>query len=340
MDVYGATKRAVVGKGLPVVAVVDGVFDAGSTLASMRRSLEAGLESTPLAEFDADLLVDHRATRPRITYADGGFSDYAPPRLAVDVLKDELGNEALYFSGAEPAFGWERVAAALGGLLDDVGAGPVTVVHAVPLPVPHTRPVAIRRHGEKSGERVGPFELPASFAHLLETRLVQGGREVVGMTIPVPHYIAESEYPPAAVAGLEAVAAQAGLAVPTEELREAGREVDARIAAQIEDNPDAQRLVAGLELRYDVESPALGSASALVAEGQHMPDGDELAAAAERYLRTVTLDPSELREAGPSAGELAGPVETEPEQGPEQREHPGDPGPASPNPDGVDGPRA
>ena len=46
-----------------------------------------------------------------------------------------------------------------------------------------------------------------------------------------------------------------------------------------------------------------------------MPDGDELAAAAERYLRTVTLDPSELREAGPSAGELAGPVETEPEQG-------------------------
>jgi len=316
VDVYPAAKRGVTGKNLPVVALLDGVFDAGNTLATMRHTLQAGMSSTPLAEFDADLLIDHRATRPRITYANGSFSDYTPPRLAVDVLTDELGNQALLFSGAEPVIAWERVAAALGGLLDDVGAGPVTVVHAVPLPVPHTRPVAIRRHGEDTAQNIGPFELPASFAHLVERRLEDSGRKVVGMSIPVPHYIADSEYPPAAVAGLEAVAAQAGLAVPTEELREAGRLIDARIAAQVAENPDAERLVAGLEMRYDVEAPALSSTSALLAEGQRVPDGDELAAAAERYLRAV---------GGPG-------------EGPAQAASGTGEGPAAPPADGDDGP--
>lgn len=287
MDVYGAAKRSVSGRGLPVVTVLDGAFDAGGTLASMRHTLSTGLESTPLAVFDADLLLDHRAVRPRITYHNGVFSDYTAPRLAVDILTDELGNQALLFTGAEPVLGWERVAAAFAGLLDEIEAGPVSLVHAVPLPVPHTRPVAIRRHGDTSGAPVGPFEIPASFSHLLETRLAESGREVLGLTIPVPHYIADSEYPPAAVAGLEAIAAQAGLAVPTEELRQAGREVDAKIAAQIEDNDDAERLVAGLELRYDLEAPALSPAGALLGEGEEVPDGDELAAAAERYLRSV-----------------------------------------------------
>ncbi|RKW71692.1 PAC2 family protein [Galactobacter caseinivorans] len=287
MDVYAGARRRVAGKGLPVVTLLDGVFDAGGAVAAMRSSLIDGLASTPLAEFDADLLVDHRATRPRITFHDGSFSSYTAPRLAVDVLTDDLGNQALLFSGAEPVLGWERIAAAFGELLDDVGAGSISVVHSVPLPVPHTRPISIRRHGDDSGESIGPFEIPASFSHLVETRLTEAGRDVSGMTIQVPHYIADSEYPPAAVAGLEAIAADAGLAVPTEELRQAGREVDAHIAAQIEDNPDAERLVAGLELRYDVDAPQLAQRSTLVAEGEQVPDGDELGAAAERYLRSV-----------------------------------------------------
>lgn len=315
MDVYAGARRRVAGRGLPVVTLLDGVFDAGGAVASMRSSLLDGLASTPLAEFDADLLVDHRATRPRITFHDGSFSDYTAPRLAVDVLTDDLGNQALLFSGAEPVMGWERVATAFGGLLDEVGAGQVCVVHAVPLPVPHTRPVTVRRHGEDSGESIGPFDLPASFSHLVETRLAEAGHDVAGLTIQVPHYISDSEYPPAAVAGLEAVAASAGLAVPTEELREAGREVDARIAAQIEDNPEAEKLVAGLELRYDVDTPQLAHRSTLVAEGQQLPDGDELAAAAERYLRSVD-EAGDATTAGTHRGDSAAPEPPAPHETP------------------------
>lgn len=287
MDVHPSAVSQVAGRSLPVITLLDGVFDAGGTISMMRQTLLEGVSSSPLAEFDADLLIDHRATRPRITFQDGSFSDYRAPRLAVDVLTDEIGNSALLFSGAEPLMGWERVSQAFGSLLDTVGAGPVSVVHAVPLPVPHTRPVTVRRHGEDTGVSMGPFDLPASFSHLLETRLGEEGREVAGLTIQVPHYISDSQYPPAAVAGLEEIAARVGLAVPTEELREAGREVDAKIADQLEDNPDAGQLVAGLELRYDAETPELGRASTLLAEGETVPDGDELAEAVEAYLRSV-----------------------------------------------------
>lgn len=294
MDVHGATRREVEGKGLPVVVLVDGVFDAGEAVSSMRSVLRENLDVEPLAEFDADLLLDHRATRPRITFSDGGFVDYRAPRLGVDLLTDELGGQALLFSGAEPLVAWERITEAFTSLLDEVRAGHVVIVHSMPLPVPHTRPVTLHRHGDSSIEVSGRMDLPASYAHLLETRLRESGKDVSALTIQVPHYIAESEYPPAAVAGLESVAAETALAVPTEELRESGREIDARIAAQLEHNPEAAQLVAGLETRYDAQSRELPQRSSLLAEGEPMPDGDDIARAAERYLRSVEANPDEI----------------------------------------------
>lgn len=183
--------------------------------------------------------------------------------------------------------GWERVTQAFTDLLDEVGAGPVSIITAVPLPVPHTRPVTVRQHGTPLPGAVGSFDLPASYSQLLQTRLEESGHDVGGFTIQVPHYIAEGEYPPAAVAGLETIAASTGLAVPTEQLRQAGREVDQHLSAQLDENPDAENLVHGLEARFDETPGALDSTSALMAEGEQMPDGDELAAAAERFLRAV-----------------------------------------------------
>jgi hypothetical protein len=45
--------------------------------------------------------------------------------------------------------------------------------------------------------------------------------------------------------------------------------------------------VQGLETRYDASSEELDAASPLVADGEELPDGDALAAAAERFLRAV-----------------------------------------------------
>ena len=73
------------------------------------------------------------------------------------------------------------------------------------------------------------------------------GRNVAGYVIHVPHYLAEAEYPTAAVAGLEYLGAATSLMLPTDRLREAGREVGRQIAEQIAASEEVQQVVSRLE---------------------------------------------------------------------------------------------
>ncbi len=288
IDVHGRAQRQIAEANLPVVVLVDGAFDAGSGVRMMRRAIRGEMTLTPLAEFDSDLLIDHRARRPRITFEDGTFKDYRAPRLGADIVTDELGNQAILVSGAEPVIAWERIVMAVTELLDSVGSNEVSIVHSMPLPVPHTRPIVVREHGDSGGLESGPFNLPASFSHLLEARLTEHGFNVTGMTVQVPHYIADSDYPAAAVAGLDAIAAHAGISVPSEQLRELGRAVDAQIEEQLQSTPEAASMLEGLEKRYDMETPLLRSSAALADDESELPDGEQIAAAAQKFLSNVS----------------------------------------------------
>ena len=312
IDVHGRAQQQIAEANLPVVVLVDGAFDAGSGVRMMRRTIRSEMDVIPLAEFDSDLLIDHRARRPHITFENGTFKDYRAPRLGVDIVTDELGNQAILLCGSEPVIAWERVVMAVTDLLESVGSNEVSVVHSMPLPVPHTRPVVVREHGDSGGLESGPFRLPASFSHLLETRLTEHGFNVKGMTIQVPHYIAESDYPAAAVAGLDAIAAHAGISAPSEQLRELGRAVDAQIEEQLHNNTEATTMIEGLEKRYDMETPLLRSSTALAEDESELPDGDQIAAAAQKYLSNVSdafvedAETLDQLEAGPQTSE-AGP---------------------------------
>ncbi|MCE3294121.1 MAG: hypothetical protein K0Q84_3058, partial [Arthrobacter sp.] len=127
-------------------------------------------------------------------------------------------------------------------------------------------------------------EVPAAVGHVLELRLADAGRNVAGYVIHVPHYLAEAEYPPAAVAGLEYLGAAASLMLPTDRLRESGREVGRQIAEQVEASADVQQVVAKLEARYDEKAEGTVRRSLLADENDELPDADALGAAVEAYL--------------------------------------------------------
>ena len=127
-------------------------------------------------------------------------------------------------------------------------------------------------------------EVPAAIGHILELRLVEANRNVAGYVIHVPHYLAEAEYPPAAVAGLEYLGAATSLMLPTDRLRESGRDVSRQIAEQIEASDEVQQVVSRLETRYDEKSDGIVRRSLLADENDELPDADELGAAVEAYL--------------------------------------------------------
>ena len=112
----------------------------------------------------------------------------------------------------EPDLRWERFLTAVRLLAERLGVRRVIGLGAIPMAVPHTRPITLTAHAndkELIAEHqpwVGEVQVPGSVSNLLEFRMSQHGYEVVGFTVHVPHYLAQTDYPAAAEVLLAEVA--------------------------------------------------------------------------------------------------------------------------------------
>ncbi len=277
-------------RGLNLVMGFTGFADAGHVVRQITDELLDTLDSEMVAQFDADQLIDYRSRRPQVSFVEDHLQDYQAPSLALYRLVDGLGSPFLLLAGFEPDLQWERFARAVVGIVEDLDVNLATWIHSIPMPVPHTRPVGVTVHGNRPDLIEGismwkpTVEVPAAVGHLLELRLVEAGRNVAGYVIHVPHYLAEAEYPTAAVAGLEYLGAATSLMLPADRLREAGREVGRQIAAQIDASEEVQQVVSRLETRYDEKAEGTVRRSLLADENDQLPNADALGAAVEAYL--------------------------------------------------------
>ncbi|MET4134458.1 PAC2 family protein [Pseudarthrobacter sp. PvP090] len=277
-------------RGLNLVMGFTGFADAGHVVRQITAELLDTLDSEMVAEFDADQLIDYRSRRPQISFVEDHLQDYQAPRLALYRLVDGLGSPFLLLAGFEPDLQWERFARAVVGIVEELDINLVTWIHSIPMPVPHTRPVGVTVHGNRPDLIEGisvwkpTVEVPAAVGHILELRLTEAGRNVAGYVMHVPHYLAEAEYPTAAVAGLEYLGAATSLMLPTDRLREAGRDVGRQIAEQIDASEEVQQVVSRLETRYDENAEGTVRRSLLADENDQLPNADDLGAAVEAYL--------------------------------------------------------
>lgn len=282
--------------GRPVMLhALTGFVDAGRAADLAVQHLLSELPAREVAHFDVDQLIDYRSRRPRMTFRSDRFTDIDQHRLTVHSLTDEAGQEFYLLSGPEPDLQWERFSAAVIQLVDHLGVGLVAGVHGIPWAAPHTRPVGMTSHASSreliAGRPrwIGDVNVPGHIGALLELRLTQAGRDAVGFTAHVPHYLAEAEFPPAATALIDAVADVAGLRLPTAALRDAGTSVLVQIDQQVAGSPQTLEAVQGLERTYD----AVTAGRSLQGPGllnptlpeDEMPGGDELAAELEDFLR-------------------------------------------------------
>jgi len=227
-------------RGLNMVMGFTGFADAGQVVRQINGELLEELDAEVVAMFDADQLIDYRSRRPHISFVEDHVQDYQAPKLGLYKLTDGLGQPFLLLAGFEPDLQWERFSRAVVGIVEELDVNLVTWIHSIPMPVPHTRPVGVTVHGNRPDLIEGisswkpTVDVPAAIGHILELRLTEAERNVAGYVIHVPHYLSEAEYPPAAVAGLEYLGAATSLMLPTDRLREAGREVGRQIAEQIQ----------------------------------------------------------------------------------------------------------
>ncbi len=278
--------------GLVMLYHFDGYIDAGETGEQIVDTLLQSLPHQVVARFDHDRLVDYRARRPLLTFRRDRWTGFETPSLEVRLVQDATGAPFLLLAGPEPDVEWELFAAAVRQIVERLGVRLSVNFHGIPMGVPHTRPVGITPHGNRTDLMPGhrsPFEeaqVPGSAESLIEYRLAQWGHDVLGVAAHVPHYVARSSYPDAALTALEAITAATGLVLPAvaHTLRTQAQRTQTEIERQIgEGDEELTSLVRGLEHQYDAIAGA-DTRGSLVAEPVELPSADEIGRQFERFL--------------------------------------------------------
>jgi len=278
------------GRGPVLIHALEGFSDAGHAIKLAAQHLRNTLDTELVASFAIDELLDYRSRRPLMTFKTDHFTHYEEPELSLYAMRDSVGTPFLLLAGLEPDLRWERFLTAVRLLAERLGVRRVIGLGAIPMAVPHTRPITLTAHSnnkELIAEHqpwVGEVQVPGSVSNLLEFRMSQHGYEVVGFTVHVPHYLAQTDYPAAAEVLLAEVAKTGGLQIPVEALDAAGAEIQQKINEQVEGSTEVAQVVTALEQQYDAFAAAQENRS-LLAHDEDLPSGDELGAEFERFLR-------------------------------------------------------
>ena len=148
----------------PVLLVaLEGWIDAGFAAANAMTTILGGMETRPVATFDADELLDHRARRPLLHLVDGVNEDLVWPSIELRVGADPVGRDLLFLVGAEPDHSWRAFTRAVLDLAQRFDTRMVVGLGAYPAAVPHTRPtmLSVTASTRRPGQ---PLAVPAGHA--------------------------------------------------------------------------------------------------------------------------------------------------------------------------------
>ena len=282
-------------EGPVLLHVFTGFIDAGQAGALARDHLLSTLDHRPVATFDVDQLLDYRSRRPPMIFVEDHWESYEEPHLVLHEVTDAAGVQFLLLEGSEPDILWERFVAAVRGLIDQLRVRLTIGVHGIPMGVPHTRPTSVTAHATRAelvqgrDAWVGTVQVPGAMTNLLEYRLGQQGHDAMGFAVHVPHYLAQADYPAAAAALLENVAAVTELTLPTGPLHEVAASTLTELDEQVAGSSEVAAVVHALEEQYDAYVAARGGAApgdeqTLLAGRAGFPTADELGAELERFL--------------------------------------------------------
>lgn len=291
-ELYEIVDETRIDSAVPVLLyALSGFVDAGQAGALATDHIADLFESKVLVRFDADQLIDYRSRRPAMTFSGDHFSHAERFSLTLESVVDAGGQEFYLLRGPEPDFQWERFVVAVREVVARYGVKLAVSGHGIPWAAPHTRPLRMTNYASRrelisgSPRWIDDVRVPGNMVGLLQLRLGETGTDSVGFAVHVPHYLSDIEYPPAAVTLLDAIAEVSGLTIPTAALRDSGGEVLTKVDEQVEQAPQLQEAIAGMEKAFDAESGQLGLNQAGQVPESELPVADTLASEVEEFLR-------------------------------------------------------
>lgn len=278
-----------------LIVHLSGFVDAGGAAEAATQALLKSLSTQVAANFDPDALMDYRARRPVVKLEDGLVTGLMWPGPILRSGRDSEGHDLLVLSGPEPDMRWQEFCKDVVALVSHFGVTHVIGLGAFPAPVPHTRPVRLtssassRKLAELVGFMPGNLEVPGGVQAAVEWAAAAGSIPTVGLWARVPHYASAMPYPEAAAALLGGLEKLTDVHVDPAPFQDDAAKTRERIDALIANSAEHSAMIEMLERHYDQElqsgeHPDVPPGS-LVAPGEPLPSGEELAAELERFLR-------------------------------------------------------
>lgn len=286
------------GKGPVLIHGLEGFSDAGHAVRLATEHIRSSNRSELVARFNIDEFIDYRSRRPAVTYSFDHFADYHEPHLSLHLVTTADGYRFLLLSGLEPDLKWDAFTHAVTQLSADLGVRLAIGLGAMPLSVPHTRPAGSSSHSRDLdllhglNAWPGEFRLPGSADSLLEIKMAEQGFRSMGVTAHVPHYLAQSEYPAAAIRLVDDINHVSGLNLSIGGLEQAKQKFDQQLAEQVHGNHEVQGMVSHLERVYDDFVKRRRGPDSLTPGDRPLPTGEEIGAELEQFLAQHRRDDS------------------------------------------------
>ncbi len=288
-----------------LVAAFEGWNDAADAATTAVKYLDERWSARGFAEIDPEEFYDFSSTRPHVQLVDGltreivwpsnTFSAAALPAARRDVVL------AL---GTEPQLRWRTFCEQVLSIVRETGVELVLTLGALLADVPHTRPVQVTGTAaddelvSRLGLQRSRYEGPTGIVGVLHDALSRAGVPSASLWAAVPHYVAATPSPKAALALVQRTADLLSSPMVVTDLEIAAASYERQVSEVVEADDDVSAYVRQLEERApDEDDDDLDDGEYATGEADFsdvdLPSGEALAAELERFLRDHDQRPPE-----------------------------------------------
>jgi proteasome assembly chaperone (PAC2) family protein len=260
-----------------------GWTDAADAASSALTFVIRALSAQRFAAIDPEEFYDFQTTRPKIKMSDGQARTIAWPETELyEARVPRAPRDLILLIGTEPSYRWRTFSSMIVDLAQELGTTLFVTVGALLADIPHTRPVSV------SGSATDPelvarlgfappsYEGPTGITGVMQTECQDRGLATGTLWAAVPHYIATTPNPKAALALIRKLEGLVGVAISAPGLESAAADYERQVDRAVQSDPDVQAFVEQLEQAAD---------SAAVEEQGPLPSGDAIALELQRFLR-------------------------------------------------------
>jgi predicted ATP-grasp superfamily ATP-dependent carboligase len=266
-----------------LVCAFKGWNDAGDAASSAIEFVGSALGAERFATIDPEEFYDFQATRPRVKLVDGQAREVVWPAVELYAARvPRAPRDLILMSGFEPSFRWRTFSNIVVELAEALGTQLFVTLGALLADVPHTRPIAVTGLTSdpalvaRLGLAPSSYEGPTGIVGILHAACQHAGLPSASLWAAVPHYIAATPNPKAALALVRKLEGLVGVAVDGSELESAAGDYERQVNVAVQSDPDVQAFVERLEQtasEEDDDAPA------------SLPSGETIARDLQRFLR-------------------------------------------------------